>query len=105
MLRRTLPCLALLAITACSLNPQPLPPDNPGDAGLPNGTVTGPPADAASPGDRLEGGSFVDASFDATPAPVPPDDGGDAAADASDAGDGGPEDAAADAATDTTTGD
>lgn len=63
---------------ACSLNPQPLPPDNPDAGGL---AIDGGTKDATPTGFDSGGG---DASFDA--APPPPGDGGeDASEDASDA--------------------
>ncbi len=59
------------AVWACSLNPQPLPPETPIDAGIDSSLAFGP-----------EAGGGVDGSFDASPPPT----GGDAdASDASDA--------------------
>jgi hypothetical protein len=71
------------ASSACSLNPQPLPPDKPFDAGLGDATSFGGGADAADedvgttpvPHDAEAPDAAVDASYD------------DAASDASDAGD------------------
>jgi hypothetical protein len=71
--------LAFAGLVGCSLNPQPLPPDNPGDAGGTN-FVPGPPTenDAGTPQGRNDGGA-TDAgaqALDASPMPPPVLDGG-----------------------------
>jgi hypothetical protein len=64
--------LGVCVVLACSLNPQPLPPDNPSDAALTNyGGDSGGTADGAS-----ESGSFgePDGSLDASDAAVDAED-------------------------------
>jgi hypothetical protein len=87
--------VAILGLTAaaCSLNPQPLPPDNPGDAAGSN-TAGGPGSDAGVPQFRAEGGVDASSASDA-PGPLPPPGGDGGASDADT--DGSPSDAPLDA--------
>ena len=78
-MKRVLIVLIVAAAAACSLNPQPFPPDNP-DAAV-GANDAGKGGDATSFGDAA--GGNPDAASDSEP--VPQSDGGSDAADASDA--------------------
>lgn len=93
-MKRFLVALVLaVVVSACGLNPQPFPPDNPDAAGgIPDASKNNDDGSFGDAGVFLEGGGDS--------APVPETDGGDDASDASDASSDAPEDVVSDSPSD-----
>jgi hypothetical protein len=106
MMRRRIALLGIagaVAIGACTLNPQPLPPDQPGDGGLYNGAPGS--SDAATPTAYADASHKSDDAATDAPAVTAPPDGAIGADDAGGATPDGSSDGEADASSDADMGD